>query len=239
MKKYLNFPTIVALVLVVIGMVLILWFSSNNNWNNINETHAYYGAYISGVVGSLFSLVGILLLIANFHEQKEQFYIDNTENNIFSMIEIFHRFVSEHTISRTIKDKNGNKEITKSGHMIFLEMKNDYLASVREENTAKGFLRIDRTGQSYFHSCFAQLEWILEFIDDKNLKTRELQKNYIRLVINANIKFLVALYYIHQHDEESSAVKLIEKHKLIRKGEFDNFLHKNEGREDFYEKLGL
>src|SRR5687767_8545834 len=88
-----------AIFLIVAGvLVFIVFLFSTLNGNHPAKTgespdmasSGQFGDFIGGVVGSIFSLAGVILLYITLRAQRENFHRERLESNFFEMIR-FHR----------------------------------------------------------------------------------------------------------------------------------------------------
>jgi len=75
-KKFARFSLLIALVLLVIGIIAILYFSFTtpfNDWSFVSDSELFglYGNFVGGFVGTLFSLVAVLLLYNTLVAQQD------------------------------------------------------------------------------------------------------------------------------------------------------------------------
>ncbi len=94
-----NFAKASAIILVIVGSIILLVFVGNI-WHKYTFGHddleikmdatGQVGDFIAGVVGTLFSLAGVLLLFTTLREQRGAFEKERMENRFFEMI-TFHR----------------------------------------------------------------------------------------------------------------------------------------------------
>ncbi len=93
-KKNLNLTTGVAFGLIMIGLIVIIYFTFHRSFNdgsgNLNPVLASnFGAFISGVVGPIFSLAGIILIYQTILLQKQSFEQNQFQNHYFALIRTF------------------------------------------------------------------------------------------------------------------------------------------------------
>lgn len=88
-----------AVLLIVIGVIVSIYFfmsigrsheiTTKNELVNLEDS-AHVGDFISGVVGTMFSLAGVILLIWTLKDQRENFHKERLEGIFFEMVR-FHR----------------------------------------------------------------------------------------------------------------------------------------------------
>lgn len=69
------------------------------------EIFSHYGALVGGVVGTIFSLAGVLLLIQNLNDQERNFQKQQIENRYFELIHIQRNNCNE----INLKERSGRK----------------------------------------------------------------------------------------------------------------------------------
>jgi hypothetical protein len=125
MKKA-NWTVILAVTLSVIGTVLIITFALDRSFNDgsgvINPMLAsQFGSFIGGLVGSFFSLAGILLIYETISRQRDSFRIQQFENKFFEMIRYHRDNVAQMTYK--LPDRGGDPV---KDHWAFYHMKRQF-----------------------------------------------------------------------------------------------------------------
>lgn len=125
MMKNVSFLLVTSIFLSMVGVGLIIYFGFNNSFNDgsgivDSELASRFGSFISGIVGSIFTLVGFLLLYQTILEQRKQFNIQQFESKLFELIKYHRDNVSE--ILYTPSSYKEEKDI--SGRNVFIELKN-------------------------------------------------------------------------------------------------------------------
>ena len=87
--------SIFSVFLIITGFALIIIFTFNSSFNDgsgiLNpDLASKYGSFIGGLVGSIFSLAGILLILENLIVQRRISYSQQFENKLFELIR-YHR----------------------------------------------------------------------------------------------------------------------------------------------------
>lgn len=97
----------VGLAFVFLSLLLFLLKTTEIDFNhNIKpEIFSHYGVLVGGVVGTIFSLAGVLLLIQNLNDQERNFQKQQIENRYFELIHIQRENCSE----ISLKDRIGRK----------------------------------------------------------------------------------------------------------------------------------
>lgn len=128
MMKNVSFLLVTSIFLSMVGVGLIIYFGFNNSFNDgsgivDSELASRFGSFISGIVGSIFTLVGFLLLYQTILEQRKQFNIQQFESKLFELIKYHRDNVSE--ILYTPSSYKEEKDI--SGRNVFIELKKQLL----------------------------------------------------------------------------------------------------------------
>jgi hypothetical protein len=97
-------------VLIGLGILLFTWIATGSGWGikpdelNINawSIKGNVGAFVGGIVGSLFSLSGFFLLYLTFQSQNQAFLRERFENKFFELIKLHRENVAEFEISNLI-----------------------------------------------------------------------------------------------------------------------------------------
>ncbi|MEN9302159.1 MAG: hypothetical protein RL264_588 [Bacteroidota bacterium] len=126
-------------VLSLISGILISFFYLKNvldDYSVVNreinlESSASIGDFIGGVVGTLFSLIGVIFLFITLNEQREFTQLERFESKFFELLKLHKENVNE----LKYKDYQGRE--------VFTEIKNDFY-SVIDVILANGFIRRNR-----------------------------------------------------------------------------------------------
>ncbi len=87
-----------------------------------------YGEFIAGVVGAVFSLVGVVFLFTTFKQQNDSFQRERFENQFFEMMKIYRENVDEmHYLPPDEDDKNSFQE----GRKVFVKINREILRAFR------------------------------------------------------------------------------------------------------------
>lgn len=117
-----------AIILVVIGLIVMIIFyfmmgqhysiAPSNGKTNMEAT-GQIGDFIGGVVGTLFSLVGILLLFITLRDQRDSFKKERFEQRLFELIKLHSQNVSEFEIAETVKGRSCFKYMINELRLIY------------------------------------------------------------------------------------------------------------------------
>ena len=115
---------VVAWGMLILGTIIFLCFVYNIYWDgyrgNINyEVSGQLGDFLGGVVGSLFSLAGTLLMVLTFKEQSKQNKIESFEMKFNEMLHLHKENVNEIHVG----DDSGRKAI----ETLFYQLRNIYI----------------------------------------------------------------------------------------------------------------
>jgi len=111
-KDFRNwFPKAIVLVGVIVMIIFYerIWhhFSIVSDKEKLSmDITGQVGDFIGGVVGTLFSLVGVLLLFITLRDQRESFKKERFEQRLFELIKLNSQNVSEFEIAGTVKGRN-------------------------------------------------------------------------------------------------------------------------------------
>lgn len=188
MKKF-SWILICSLLLSIIGIFLIFYFALNESFNDgsnvINpDLASNYGSFISGIVGSIFTLVGFLLLYQTILEQRKQFNIQQFESSIFEMI----RYHRENIQEIVYISSSSKEEKSILGRNVFIELKKQILDLYGI--ITKSSIIIDKLKEedilniTYLIFFFGVSERTKETTKERILKTKLLIENDIDLLIN-------------------------------------------------------
>jgi len=125
-KKW-PWTTKTAFALSLLGFIFMILFSLMgpfNDWSFSIDTEIadHFGSLIGGVVGSLFSLAGFLLLYETIIKQQESFQIQQFENKYFELIKIHRENVQ--SIKYKVPDSTDDKIV--SGHGFFVQLNEEF-----------------------------------------------------------------------------------------------------------------
>ncbi|HLY70742.1 MAG TPA: putative phage abortive infection protein [Puia sp.] len=86
------------------------------------------GDFIGGLVGTLFSLVGVLLLFITLRDQRESFKKERFENHFFELIKLHRENVSE----LNYKKFDGREFITSENRKVMRDIFNEFIECYRD-----------------------------------------------------------------------------------------------------------
>lgn len=124
-----------AFIFSVLGIILMIYFacdSSFNDWNwELNpELASQYGSFISGIIGSLFTLVGFLLIYETLRQQRIDFEKQQFEARFFELV----RYHRENVQLMTYKSAYSKEGETTTGRQVIVELKkqcNDIIKDIK------------------------------------------------------------------------------------------------------------
>ena len=119
-----NWILTASFILSVIGVALMIIYAcitSFNDWSWIikPELASQYGSFISGIVGSLFTLVGFLLIYETIRRQRINFEKQQFESKFFEMV----RYHRENVDLMNYKTSYSKEEKIVTGRQVFVELK--------------------------------------------------------------------------------------------------------------------
>jgi hypothetical protein len=118
--------TISAFIFTALGLIVMLYFSFNKQFNDgsgiISTTLANeFGSFIGGIVGPIFSLSAFLLVYATLVEQQKTFQLQKFEGRLFEILR-YHR----ENVNLMKMRVPSQKEMTIEGYRCFIEMKKQF-----------------------------------------------------------------------------------------------------------------
>lgn len=130
------FLWVISLLLIIAGIVISYIF-----FKNLSAEYTYKGGgdilldktgqvgdFIGGIVGTIFSLAGFIILIITLSAQTQASFIEQFESKFFELVRLHRENVSEITISRKSKNEEGDfKEFTFSSRKAFKIILNDFV----------------------------------------------------------------------------------------------------------------
>lgn len=188
---------ILSLFLVFIGITIYLifiaelWHEGYINTNTINsEKAAHTGDFIAGIVGTIFTLIGIVLLYETlslqrqeFIESRKVFQSQQFENKFFSLIELYNNIISTfHYDDPTTSEKFIGKEY-------FVRHKEDFLNNINTTNSffnnrkqiisiyTKFYLENKEILGQYFRTLYRLFDLI-----ENNVKDSKDKLSYIKII---------------------------------------------------------
>lgn len=151
------------------------------------ELASNYGSLISGVVGSLFTLVGFLLLYLTIYEQKKQFNIQQFESKLFELIKYHRENVAEISYLPASSENEAEKLY---GRNVFIQLKKELLDLF---SIVKTYLN-DNDVEMDEESIIGVTYNIFFFgVSERTLKTTEDQLRYYQLddsLVSKLLKYL-------------------------------------------------
>lgn len=127
--------TISAFIFTALGLLIILYFSLNRQFNDgsgiINTSLANdYGSFIGGIVGPIFSLSAFLLVYATLVDQQKIFQLQKFEGRLFELLR-YHR----ENVNLMKMRVPSQKEMTVEGYRCFIEMKKQFEEILKVANS--------------------------------------------------------------------------------------------------------
>jgi len=151
---------IVSIASIVVGMAILIWFFANL-WDNYDiisknqidlETTAHVGDYVGGVVGSIWSLSGVLLFFLALRLQSKEIAIQI--NELRETKEVFRSQQFESTFFNLLKVQH--------------ELINNLKAIVpKYDVTSSGFELKAREGRDFFRITKSEMRFIYKFLEHK------------------------------------------------------------------------
>lgn len=191
------------------------------------NTFAGFGSFISGVVGTIISLVGVLLLISNLQEQKRNFIDQQNKNNESTEKQIietrffeFLKIIRENTDNLYTKGYVGRRamvEINKEFNKLFEDISIEY--TIEKSNKSEKEWREDLINITYLVLFFGVDENQIIFL--KQLINSILPKSYQKEFEN---NVLYPLAYKHKQTKNSNLHLTKEKRSYLKNDGHQNVL---------------
>lgn len=188
---------ILSFILVLIGVSIYvifigrLWHDGYINLNTINsEKAAHTGDFVAGIVGTIFTLIGIVLLYETlslqrqeFIESRKVFQSQQFENKFFSLIELYNNIIS------TFHYDEPNTSEKFIGKEFFVRHKKDFLSELTPTNSfynnrkqiislyTKFYLENKETLGQYFRTLYRLFDLIENNVEDSTAKL-----SYIKII---------------------------------------------------------
>ncbi|CAI8721926.1 putative phage abortive infection protein [Chryseobacterium sp. IT-36CA2] len=181
---------IIAIFLTISGLIisfvffksLYLEYTFGENPILLPET-GQVGDFIGGVVGTIFSLAGFIILLMTFNSQTKSTYLEQLESKVFELIKLHRDNVSEINIKRKIIDNNGEiTEIEFPNRRAFKVMVSDFISCRNELNP---FMNLYSTDEIYESDYLAETISILG-VDKEHIRI----KSYARI----NLSYCIIFY---------------------------------------------
>lgn len=199
MKSSLNKYYVVAVILFIVCLALIVAYpfflgfgisSDSKEWSN-------FGAYVSGVVGpvlSLLAFVGVLITIANQNEENhkasEETQKHATENRIIKQIEFHHNICNNVKIPANI-DKTKFKEGRIAFEFLYEKNLKTFYDEVEkqsphldeEQKIDSAFSKLYNKEGKQFGFYFRNLYYLIHYIDE----SQKIDKNHYAKLVRAQL----------------------------------------------------
>jgi uncharacterized membrane protein (GlpM family) len=222
-----------------------------NYWNcNLDSNlFAQYGTF----AGSILLFCSILLVYLTLKHQKESSDFERFQTNFFKLIDYFNNYV--HSLSYSIKTtktkrmhKNNNSIVQyvyekKEGFEVFEYFAKELLDQKESVSFAgmkeRFYQYVKNCYHSRFNQLFENLVQIFKYIDRYEDTHNDTNLYYTVIItqINPYLKFIIAIYYLL--DDNEYAKSLIANFKIIKYGDFDNYIRNKETLEEIYKRLNL
>lgn len=139
------------------------------------------GDFIGGVVGTIFSLAGFILLLITLNTQSKSSYIEQLEIKVFELIKLHRDNVSEITIKRKLRDKNELVDIEFLNRRAFKLIISDFISCRNELRQFMNKFNVDEIYESEYLS--------------ETIKTLNVKKDHIRILSFARINISYCIVY--------------------------------------------
>jgi hypothetical protein len=262
--KILNIFLITISILLILGGITVIIYSFHffnlceigkiNSDHNQVSIYGYYGSFISGIVGTFWYLVGVIVyFIALNNQQKqlsEQFkeiQYSRIENNYFQLLKVHNEIlnlIEENFEEIHLKNVKGKKFFEELATQIFLsyKRKNDNMTeSFIDENTSKNnileiyniyFKKYKGSLAHYFRNLFHIIKYIDSntYLKEYNINIKETKKySYIRILRSIlSTDELVILAYNSITNEGNEFIKYCNRYFLLKNLDDDSdFIEKS------------
>lgn len=135
------FLWIISILLILSGIIISYIFFKNLSINYtyqgpgtiLLDKTGQVGDFIGGIVGTIFSLAGFMILIVTLSSQTQTTYIEQFENKFFELVRFHRENVSEIIVKRKSLDENEKLiEFEFSGRQAFKVILNDFITCLNE-----------------------------------------------------------------------------------------------------------
>ncbi len=131
-KKFVAFfLRMISIITIITGIAIFIFSDRSKPLNN-------WGDYVGGIVGTLFSLVGIFLLFLTLWEQRRSFTKERFENRLFELIKLHRSNVDEFNIGDRVKGRKCfNQMVNEFRHIYKLTLVGKEDSAFKEEKLFK------------------------------------------------------------------------------------------------------
>lgn len=228
-----NKKKLLSIVLVIIGISVIIWFLVRGYFfddfidfdKNINlEKSASVGDFIGGLAGTIFALVGIVLLYETlslqrreFTESRDVFIRQQFDNTFFQLLKLY----QENVNNLKCYDIKGNELNGKD----FFDEQKDYLQklfnsettfSKNRKNAVIDFQKVYIRYQNYFSTYFRTLYRLYELVDNSPIK--DIDKKKYSKILRAQLSYseLFFIRYNAMTDPGEKSIYHINKYNILK-----------------------
>ncbi|MCW3106379.1 MAG: hypothetical protein JWQ09_885 [Segetibacter sp.] len=189
--------------LIVVGLSLLILFTLlfifkstplNPSLPIDTEVWSHYAGVVSGIIGTIFSLVGVLFLIINLNEQRRTVSRQQVETRFFELLQLHRANVSE------VQSKG------KSGRSVFIDIKDEYKKIFDSFFNENDFYKVGISVEGKRLIC-AKIAYLITFFGVNNSSTRYLGE-IIASLINEFDENEPAVELTLSHDERCNVISL-------------------------------
>lgn len=156
--------------------LLFLFNSTKLNFGPIDtEVWSHYASVISGTVGTIFSLVGVLFLIINLSEQRQISSRQQVETRFFELLQLHRDNVKEF-------ESKG-----KTGRAVFVEIKDEFHDLFKFVQQWYPFSNSEKSANEWEKDCI-QISYLITFFGVNNSSTNYLKQLIHELIISSLAK---------------------------------------------------
>ncbi len=242
MNKYLkskNFYIILLVITVIIMPIFINWLVTTNlsvsfifdKIETNNDWISFYGSYLGGIIGGLFTLFGVMLTINKNDKQRKRTDIFQFENTFFKLISLHNNLAQDITIQKDAEEKISGRDALK---WFSNELKNKYKTSIEEDyktydvdiTLSVKYRIIKQVFEQMFNKHENSLSHyirtfsnILKTINDVNNKDYYIDYTSILRAQLSTPEIIIIFYYALTYAKEDQLVYLLEETNIIDNNE--------------------
>lgn len=182
-KNYLN---AIVILCIFLGITSLLVFFINFRHHSLSVESSdwgAFGAYVSGLVGTIFSFISVVLIYFTLKGQNENFYQQQFEASFFNLLSAQKDTISKIKGAYIYEDWDGlGKDLHLDGHQYIYTFSNELLRQIsecekismpenirHEEEINKKFNYLLKIGKYQLSHYFRNLYHIVKFVHESNI----------------------------------------------------------------------
>lgn len=192
MKKRKREPILViGIIFFLVGMFALGFYWYNFHTSELSKDGAKWGTfgdYVGGVLGTLFNILGVILIFLTFKRQEDYSHIERFETTFFNLLDNQREIVK--SLSGFFREPNGGKNVKVESYSYIKAFSNEIAPKVNkvdnvgdyitcQKEISKEYVSVYKNSADQLGHYFRHLYHIVKYTDESDLDDK---KKYIDIV---------------------------------------------------------